>query len=216
MKKNNPHHFELYAHQSDISKEDLEQLPKAHYTGKIVVVSRKEDCDKAVCELRKSRVLGVDTESKPSFYPGGKTGIALLQIANAKTCYLFRLNYIGIPQSLRELIEDESILKVGLALQGDLVGLKRVEEMSPQGFVDIQKIVSAYGIRSRSLQKIYAIVKQAYMSKKQRMTNWEARLLTEAQQSYAALDAYACLEIYEYLMALPAPEPTQFGLIDDL
>ena len=214
MEKIDAHKFVRYAHDADITKEVLEQLPKASYLGKIVLVSSVPACDEAVQDLMRYSVLGFDTESKPSFYPGGKTGIALLQIASPYTCYLFRVNRIGIPETLKALIEDERILKVGLALQGDLVGLKRLKEMLPQGFVEIQNLVPAYGIRSRSLQKIYGIVKQSYMSKKQRMTNWEARQLSIAQQNYAALDAYACLEIYEYLMALPVPQPTQFGLID--
>jgi ribonuclease D len=50
-----------------------------------------------------------------------------------------------------------------------------------------------------SLQKIYAILFGERISKNQRLTNWEADTLTEGQQHYAAIDAWACLRIYDHL-----------------
>ena len=48
-------------------------------------------------------------------------------------------------------------------------------------------------------QKIYAILFQKKISKGQRLSNWEADVLTSSQQKYAALDAWACLQIYKQL-----------------
>ena len=50
-----------------------------------------------------------------------------------------------------------------------------------------------------SLQKIYAILFEKKISKGQRLTNWDAEILTEPQKKYAALDAWSCLKIYNYL-----------------
>jgi len=57
----------------------------------------------------------------------------------------------------------------------------------------------SYGINEAGLQKIYAILFQKKISKRARLTNWDANILTPAQQKYAALDAWACLRIYKHL-----------------
>ena len=67
------------------------------------------------------------------------------------------------------------------------------------GFRDLQKLVVDFSIEEASLQKIYAIIFGKKISKGQRLTNWEAETLSEAQKKYAALDAWACLKIYYHL-----------------
>jgi ribonuclease D len=59
--------------------------------------------------------------------------------------------------------------------------------------------VDKFGIDDNSLQKIYAILFGRKISKNQRLSNWEAPTLSIAQQSYAAIDAWACLRIYNHL-----------------
>lgn len=207
------HNFTQYNLPSDISKEELDSLPRATFLGRIVVVDTSRKLTEAVKALKACSVVGLDTETKPNFVPGKKRPVALLQISTIDTCFLFRLNLIGLPKALCAIMEDENILKIGLSLRDDLVGLKRLTPFEPAGFVELQQLAPAYGLRCASLQKLYGLLCGAYMSKSQRMTNWEASTLTEQQQHYAALDAYASLEVYHKLMALPAPTPTQFGLI---
>lgn len=207
------HRFSQYTYPTDIDKENLNLLPKASFKGKIVVVDTKSKTDSAVKVLSEHNLLGLDTETKPSFIPGKKTKVALLQLSTLDTCFLFRINKLGIPESLKQLLEREDILKVGLSLRDDLSGLKRIESFEANGYIELQQIVPAYGIRCSSLQKIYAIIQGKYLSKSQRMTNWEAPVLTDKQQEYAALDAQACIEIYNSLMALAPPHPAQFGFI---
>ena len=74
-------------------------------------------------------------------------------------------------------------------------------DCTPAGFVELQQLVKQYQIADMSLQKIYAILFQQKISKGQQLTNWEAPQLTEAQQQYAAIDAWACLRIYDHLQA---------------
>ena len=50
-----------------------------------------------------------------------------------------------------------------------------------------------------SLQKIYAIMFNKKISKSQRLTNWQAPNLTLQQQKYAAVDAWACMDIYNVI-----------------
>ncbi|MDY5859277.1 MAG: 3'-5' exonuclease [Porphyromonas sp.] len=213
MRTTSKHNFTHYTHPSDISKEELDALPRATFTGRIVVIDTPSKVQSAVQALRSSDTLGLDTETKPTFVPGKKRPVALLQIATLDTCFLFRLNKIGLPRELCELLEDPDILKIGLSLHDDLVGLRRVNPFEPAGFVELQQLAPAYGLRCASLQKLYGLLCGGYMSKSQRMTNWEASVLTEQQQHYAALDAVASLEVYNHLMSLPAPAPAQFGVV---
>lgn len=208
--------FRAYNHPSDISKEEMDQLPRASFSGHIYIVNTPAEARAAVQHLAQQEVLGIDTESKPNFVPGKNSIVSLVQISTMEECYLFRLKHMGLPDELCALFENPNIIKIGLNLRDDLVGLRRLKPFAPVGFVELQKLAPAYGLRCASLQKMYAILHGKYMSKKQRMTNWEARELSPAQQEYAALDAQASLAIYLSFMALPEPSPTQFGLIYDL
>ena len=190
--------------QSDIAKADVAQMPAALFQGRIIVIHSKADVDKAVSYLKKCPIVGVDTETRPSFAKGRTYEVALLQVSTEDTCFLFRLNYIGIPDSLVELLQDERLLKVGLSLKDDLQGLNRKHSFEPRGFLDLQHYVKELGIEAQSLQKIYALLFGKKISKSQRLTNWEADVLTDRQKGYAATDAWACVRIYNYLEELKA------------
>lgn len=129
--------------------------------------------------------------------------VALLQVATADACFLFRLNHIGLPDFLEEFLQND-VLKVGLSLKDDFRMLSRRNRQDPRtgNWVELQDYVPHFGIEEMSLQKIYALLFGEKISKTQRLSNWEAETLTEAQQLYAATDAWACVRIYEYLEEL--------------
>lgn len=189
---------------SDIAKAEIAQMPPELFGGRTIVIHSKADVDKAVSYLRGFPVLGVDTETRPSFAKGKTYGVALLQVSTEDTCFLFRLNYIDMPDSLVGLLQDERLLKVGLSLRDDIQGLQRRRNFEPRGFLDLQHYVKALGVEAQSLQKIYALLFGKKISKSQRLTNWEADVLTDRQKGYAATDAWACIRIYKYLEELKA------------
>ena len=82
----------------------------------------------------------------------------------------------------------------------DFLALKRIRDIEPQGFIDLQDLVKEYSIVDISLQKVYAIIFGEKIAKSQRLTNWEAPTLTEGQIRYAAIDAWACTNAYHYLL----------------
>ncbi len=198
-----------------IDKEQLKELPRAECTGEVRLIDNKTKLRTALKELKAFKVLGIDTETKPNFVKRHQHTVCLLQISTGEVTYLFRLNKIGFPEGLIKILSDPTIIKVGLSLQDDCRSLKKLAKFEPRGFLELQRLCPGYGIRDASLQKIYAIVFGQYMSKSQRMTNWEAEELTENQQRYAALDALACLQIYNKLLSLANPNPTLFALIYD-
>ena len=184
---------------SNIAKADIAQMPSELFGGRIIVAHSVGDVEKAVNYLRGYPILGIDTETRPSFAKGKTYGVALLQISTEETCFLFRLNYIGMPQALVDLLQDNSQLKVGLSLRDDIQNLQRKHKFEPRGFLDLQTYVKEMGIEAQSLQKIYALLFGKKISKSQRLTNWEADVLTDRQKGYAATDAWACVRMYNYL-----------------
>lgn len=183
-----------------IPKDLLSTLPPARFPGKITVIDSVDTARQALRVLRRARVVGFDTETRPSFKPGRTHNVALMQLSTKDRCFLFRLNIMGVSRALCNFLQDPEVIKVGLSVHDDFNVLRRsVPDLQPQGFVELQQFVKQYGIADISLQKIYAIVFGEYMSKSQRLTNWEAPELTPHQQAYAAMDAYACLQLYTYL-----------------
>lgn len=182
-----------------ISKPDLAVLPVASFVGNIIVIDSLDKVPAAIETLRASDIIGFDTETRPSFKKGQTYTVSLLQLSTPDTCFLFRLNMIGLPETLRNLLEDKNKLKIGLSLHDDFHNLMKLEEFTPEGFVDLQPFVKDYMIADNSLARIYGILFSRRISKGQRLTNWEAKTLTPCQQSYAALDAQACIDIYKYL-----------------
>ena len=182
-----------------ITKEEIADFDVEEFPGKIYLINNPVDARKAVRYLSQFKFLGFDTETRPSFTKGLLHSTSLIQIATFDTCFLFRLSESGFPSSLIDLLSNPEILKIGLSLKDDFMSMSRLLKFSPQGFIDLQKIVQKHDIEDLSLQKIYAILFRKKISKTQRLSNWDAEKLSEAQKKYAALDAWACLKIYEYL-----------------
>lgn len=183
--------------QAKYDKQKIQELPCVRFEGRIIVIFTERDADKAIDYLMRQPLLGIDTETRPSFQKGRTHQVALLQVATPDTCFLFRLNKIGIPDSVIRLLEDNTITKVGLSLQDDMHMLNLRRSFVPGTFVELQKEVKDIGIDDNSLQKIYANLFGGRISKNQQLSNWEADILTEAQQRYAATDAWACIKIHE-------------------
>ncbi len=190
---------------SSISKEAIEELPLSQFSGVITVVEQSSDVPGIVEKLSKERYLGFDTETKPSFKKGEGNTISLLQISTTEEAFLFRINKTGLPKVLTNLLENRSILKIGVGIRDDLKGLNKVTKFKPAGFIELQDMVKAFGIDTFSLKGLAALVLNVRISKRQRLSNWEMELLTQAQIDYAATDAWAALMIFNELMVL---EPT--------
>lgn len=187
-------------YQPTIDKKLISEMPKVVFPGRIIIIYTEDDARKAVAYLNRCSVVGVDTETRPSFKKGKVNSVALLQVATSDTCFLFRLNRIGIPGFLEEFLQND-VLKIGLSLRDDFNMLRRANNKDPRvgNWIELQDYVSRFGIHEKSLQKIYAILFGEKISKSQRLSNWEADVLTEAQQQYAATDAWATLRIYQRL-----------------
>ncbi len=188
--------------QENITAEELREHDLSWFKGKIVVVDNKNTYIKVFPDLIHQKVLGFDTESRPSFRKGHKNKVSLIQLATADHAFLFRINRIGIPKELAFILASPEIIKAGVAIHDDIRFLKKIRRFNPQGFVDLQIFVKDFGIQCSGLKKLTAIVLGFRISKRQQVTDWEAEHLSEAQQVYAATDAWVCREIYKRLTSI--------------
>ena len=184
----------------NISPEELKEYDLSWFRGKIVVVDDHDKFRQIIPKLANQKILGFDTETRPSFRKGRKNKVSLIQLSTDKLACLLRINRIGIPDALADILADPLIIKAGVAIHDDLRFLKNIRKFNPEGFVDLQKYVKDFGINSSGLKKLSAIVLGFRISKRQQVTDWEAAELSDAQQIYAATDAWVCYEIYSKLV----------------
>lgn len=187
---------------SKFDKKRIPTLPRVLFQGRIVVILSPGETRRAVDYLLSSPILGIDTETRPVFTKGRQHKVALLQVSNKDTCFLFRLNHTGMTPDILRLLEDTTVPKVGLSLHDDMNSLHKRAEFTPGYFIDLQDLVGQFGIKDLSLQKLYANIFGQKISKRQQLSNWEADVLTEAQKGYAATDAWTCINLYEELKRL--------------
>ena len=181
----------------------MEALDFASFPGKIYVIdSVGAEFNRAIAYLRSQKIIGFDTETRPTFsQEQPRYGVALLQLSGPDKAFLFRVNKMGMHRRLCNLLASEKVVKVGAAIHDDIKGLQRKHDFQPGAFIDLQKIVCEWGIRDKSVKKMAAIILRFRISKTQQLSNWEAGSLSEAQCKYAATDAWVCREMYLRLLA---------------
>jgi len=183
----------------NITSEEIAEHELSWFKGEIVLVEDLETFHSVIPRLRGKDLLGFDTETKPNFRRGRRNKVSLIQLSTEDLAVLFRINKIGFPDELINLLSDAAVLKAGVAIHDDIRYLKSVKKFSDYGFIDLQSFVKDYGIESSGLKKLTAIILGFRISKRQQVTDWEAEQLSEAQQIYAATDAWVCHQIYRKL-----------------
>ena len=185
-----------------IDKEAINQMPRVSFQGRIHVIDAISQVKSAVAALRTAAIVGFDTETRPAFKKGTHHKCALLQVATEDCCFLFRLNHMGLAPAIVRLLSDKQVTKVGLAWNNDLLSLRQLGSFEPGDFIDLQDMVREIGIEDQSLVKIFANLFYQHISKRERLSNWERDILTDAQKCYAAIDAWACVKMYHELRRL--------------
>ena len=182
-----------------LGKEHIKTLPVRAFDGKIHLITEIKDVTEAIKTLRKYPILGFDTETRPVFRKGVNHNVSLLQLSTLEEAFLFRLNHLGFPNELVALLEDSSILKVGVAILDDVRGLQRLSNFKADGFIELADIAGDLGIVTCGLRNLAAIFLGVRISKKAQLTNWERPVINSKQSLYAATDAWICLEMYLFL-----------------
>lgn len=202
-----------------ITKEELTALEAETLEFPFYIIdqdSSDEEIAAAMARLSREEVLGFDTETKPSFQKGVHYKVALLQLSSATEVVLIRLSTFEDRSRLApvgEVLSNKDILKVGVAIHDDAVGLAKDHDLWCHNCLDLRTLAKGAGITVLSLSKIYATLFGKRISKGQRLTDWEAKQLSESQARYGALDAWAGRQIYVKLQDYCKPEMIERELL---
>lgn len=166
------------------------------FPGKIHLITNDQELTEAASEIKSEQVFGFDTETRPSFTKGEVYQVALLQLATETDVFLFRLQGLTQFQLLQNIFENKEIVKVGVAIRDDLKTLQKTFKFTPQNFIELQTLAKAKGLKNFGLKGMADEVLKLAVTKGPKLTNWEARVLTDAQIMYAATDAWLGLKLY--------------------
>lgn len=192
-----------------MTKDEINSLPITGYQGKIVVVKTDDKLAKAISELSGETLLGFDTETQPNFKKGQNNLPSLIQLAAAKTVYIFQLQHIKFPDSLKKILADQTIIKTGVAIDQDLLQLQRLGAFREEGFTGLARMAKTAGIKNHGLRGLAAVLLGFRISKGAQRSNWGRETLSNKQISYAATDAWVGREIFLRLqeMGVIYPDP---------
>nr|XP_009914823.1 PREDICTED: Werner syndrome ATP-dependent helicase isoform X1 [Haliaeetus albicilla] len=184
-------------------------LPFLEFRGSVVYSYEASDCSLISEDIRQSlsngAAVGFDIEWPPSYTKGQMAKIAVIQICvTEEKCYLFHISSMsGFPKGLKRLLEDETIKKVGVGIEGDQWKLMSDFEIRLKSFVELADIANEK-LKCKEIWSLNGLVKhlfgkQLLKDKCVRCSNWEEFPLSEEQKLYAATDAYAGFIIYQKL-----------------
>lgn len=168
-----------------------------NFTGKIHLITTDTELAAVAAELNTAKRLGFDTETRPSFKKGDFFKVSLLQLSTEDNAYLIRLGKVTQFQVLKTVFENQEVVKVGVAIRDDIKQLQRIFPFSPLNFIELQDLAKLKGLKNFGLKGMTEEVLQARLSKKAKITNWDAIELTDQQILYAATDAWIGLQIYQ-------------------
>jgi len=180
-----------------VLKEDVKKFPLIEFKGNITIVENTKDISKYCQILSKHSVIGFDTETKPAFQKGVSHDIALIQLSTNDSVFLFRINKIGLDESILNILTNPNILKVGIDIKNDLTGLKKIINFQECNFLDLNALALQKGFKSIGAVKLTIMLLGFRISKRQRLSDWSADTLTNSQIEYAAIDAWICVKILQ-------------------
>ena len=179
-----------------ISKTEINQLPLIKWEGRIEILHTIEEMTTAVERLKHEKILGFDTETRPTFKKGDYYPPALIQLSTADCVYLFRINITKNLVPLLPILESDNILKTGVAIKDDVKELRKMEDFQPKGFIEIAELTVNLGYENRGLRALAGLLMHGRISKAAQVSNWARTELDPKQISYAATDAWISRELY--------------------
>ncbi|HYL90340.1 MAG TPA: 3'-5' exonuclease [Burkholderiales bacterium] len=180
---------------NSITKDEINALPIKRYEGSVVLVATAEQASRALEDFSQERLVGFDTETRPTFKVGEKHPVALAQVATARAVYLFQLARMDCAPVLRELLQSTST-KAGVGIGDDLKALRELFAFEPAAIADLGAIARKKGYERSGVRALSAMFLGFRIPKGTKTSNWAAPRLSPQQIGYAATDAWACRELY--------------------
>jgi ribonuclease D len=179
-----------------MTREEIAQLAIRKYEGTICLVAAAQDMKRALHVIRSEQVVGLDTETKPTFHKGQHHLPCLVQIATASVVYLFQLKRMEFSGTLVEVLENPALIKAGIGLADDLKDLQKVFPFEPQNIIDLSLVAQRQGIKQSSVRSLAGQLLGFRVTKGSSISNWASPRLTPKQIAYAATDAWVCRELF--------------------
>ena len=186
----------------EIDKESISNLPLLQFKGKIRIITNKKSLEKAMPTLKSAKLLGFDTETRPSFKKGQSFNISLIQFSTEDEVFLIRLNRSQLAEEICDILSNPEIIKTGVALHDDIKGLQKLRPFEAHGFVDLADIGKNMKIKQLGLRNLAGMLIGGRVSKSAKLSNWNAPQLTQSQLTYAATDAWVSLLLYQEMKKL--------------
>ncbi|HEY5653038.1 MAG TPA: 3'-5' exonuclease, partial [Pontiella sp.] len=181
-----------------ITKAEINELPMKAYDGPIHLFNTEKGADAVAKKLLNEKLLGFDTETRPAFRKGENYDPSLLQLATESEVYLFQIQQCGLTPNLLKVLSSPDIVKSGVAIDRDISELQAMAPFDADGFVELAIPAKDAKIKNLGLRGLTAILFGFRISKKEQVSNWARKELTESQKIYAATDAWLGRKIYLY------------------
>ena len=194
----------LEPYQRQLSKDEINDLPLRRYEGEVRLINTEDKVPEAVEHLSREPLLGFDTETRPSFKKGVEYPPALLQLAGEHQVYLFQINRIPFSSGLAGLLADDRIIKTGVAVSDDILGLQKITPFEPAKFLDLGDLSRKLNLSTNGLRTLAANLLGFRISKRAQRSDWGQNKLSRRQIIYAATDAWVGRELYLRLQILGA------------
>jgi ribonuclease D len=197
---------------SSISRDQLNALPMRSFTGRVMLIDNDEGLARALEEIRREKLLGFDTETKPVFKAGISHPPALVQLAGETQAWIFQLRKLTRLDDLFAIFSNTRILKAGVALADDLKKLNELHPFKPAAFAEVGDLARKLGYTQTGLRTLAGLVLGFRVSKREQRSNWARSQLTPSQINYAATDAWVSRELFvaltKKLAVRPASDPS--------
>ena len=186
----------IFPEKKHITKAEINELPMKAYDGPIHLCKTEEEAEEASRKLLNESLLGFDTETRPAFRKGESYDPSLLQLGTENEVYLFQIQQCGLTPTLLEVLSSPKIIKAGVAIDRDVSELQAMVCFKPGGFIELAESAKNAGIKNLGLRGLTAILFGFRISKKEQVSNWARKELSDSQQTYAATDAWLGRKIY--------------------
>ena len=180
-----------------LSKDDINGLPLIKYQGDIQVLSDENHIEEAIEYLLTQKVIGFDTETRPTFTKGTLNAPSIIQLAGDDIVFIFQLESNKIFKKLSQILSDTTITKCGVSVDRDLIELMYLSPFNPCSFIDLGDIARMRGIPHHGLRGLAALLLKYRISKSSQTSDWSRKTLSHNQINYAATDAWISLELFK-------------------
>ncbi len=180
-----------------LTKNQINEMPLVKYEGKIQVLKSQDDIQDSIDYLTTQKVIGFDTETRPTFTKGSANAPSLVQLAGEDAVFIYQLDDISILKKLSIILSNKKITKSGVSVDRDLIELMFLVPFDPCSFIDLGDVARDRGIPHHGLRGLAAMFLGSRISKGARTSDWGRDRLSSSQISYAATDAWIGLQLFK-------------------